>query len=101
MLLNKNPEKRLGSGPEGIMAIKQHAFFKNVDWEMVYKKVTMPIYIPSIGSQKEFKYFTYRAVVQCDKEKKISEKQILELPFKERNEDGEALHFSGFSFVLT
>jgi serine/threonine protein kinase len=34
-LLNRNPHKRLGSGPRDALDIKEHAFFKDVDWEMV------------------------------------------------------------------
>lgn len=31
-LLNRNPSKRLGSGPSGATEIKRHIFFKGVDW---------------------------------------------------------------------
>ena len=35
-LLEKNPNKRLGSG--GSEEVKQHEFFADVDWQKVYKK---------------------------------------------------------------
>jgi serine/threonine protein kinase len=41
-LLNRNPTKRLGSGPEGALEIMRHPFFKNVDWDMVLHKQTNP-----------------------------------------------------------
>jgi len=32
-LLNRNPSKRLGSGPGGANDIKKHIFFKDMDWQ--------------------------------------------------------------------
>jgi len=37
-LLNRNPHKRLGSGPRDAQDIKDHPFFSNVDWEKVITK---------------------------------------------------------------
>ena len=31
-LLNKDPEKRIGSGKEGAENIKKHPFFSDIDW---------------------------------------------------------------------
>ena len=31
-LMNRNPHKRLGAGPNGASAIKAHPFFKDLDW---------------------------------------------------------------------
>jgi len=33
-LLNRNPHKRLGSGPVGASDIKRHTFFKGFDWKV-------------------------------------------------------------------
>ncbi|KAM8921332.1 ribosomal protein S6 kinase alpha-5 [Pelodytes ibericus] len=42
-LLQKDPEKRLGSGPEGSEEIKKHHFFKDINWEdLSAKKVLAP-----------------------------------------------------------
>ena len=38
LLLNRNPAKRLGSGPLGSKEIKQHEFFADIDWDKVAKK---------------------------------------------------------------
>lgn len=45
LLLVKNPKLRLGSPQQGgVPALKQHAFFKNIDWDQVYNKAyKMPI----------------------------------------------------------
>jgi serine/threonine protein kinase len=42
-LLNRNPSKRLGAGPEGSEEIKRHPFFEGIDWSIVrYKKLEPP-----------------------------------------------------------
>ena len=49
-LLNRDPKKRLGSGPGEAEDIKIHKFFKGIDWDQVYnRKLTPPKpYIPQI-----------------------------------------------------
>lgn len=46
-LLEKDPEKRLGSIPMGgILSIKKHPFFEGIDWqEVLEKKLKPPIKI--------------------------------------------------------
>jgi len=42
-LLEKNPYKRLGCGKNGVAEIKNHPFFKNINWRDVYnKKLPLP-----------------------------------------------------------
>ena len=41
-LLNRNPSKRLGAGPDGAEEIKAHVFFKGLDWLTVKEKRTNP-----------------------------------------------------------
>jgi hypothetical protein len=41
-LLNRNPSKRLGAGPEGADEIKRHPFFKSIDWQVVKEKKMQP-----------------------------------------------------------
>lgn len=47
-LLLREPEKRLGSGPEDAQEVMQHAFFRNIDWDDVYHKRISAPFIPSI-----------------------------------------------------
>jgi hypothetical protein len=43
-LLNRNPSKRLGSGPAGAEDIKKHVFFKGIDWNIAAaKKLDVPL----------------------------------------------------------
>lgn len=41
-LLDRNPNTRLGLGPEGISEIKRHPFFQAMDWEGLFNKVDHP-----------------------------------------------------------
>ncbi len=37
-LLNRNPSKRLGAGPDGADEIKQHPFLRVLDWQKIKEK---------------------------------------------------------------
>lgn len=42
-LLNRNPLKRLGSGPRDSLDVKEHVFFKDVNWDdVINKKISVP-----------------------------------------------------------
>lgn len=50
-LLERNPAKRLGAN--GVDEIKNHKFFKDVNWTKVYNKKLKPPYVP--GTKAAFK----------------------------------------------
>jgi serum/glucocorticoid-regulated kinase 2 len=47
-LLVRRPEERLGSGPTGVNAIKEHPFFADVDWDAVANRRVVPPFKPPI-----------------------------------------------------
>ena len=51
-LLNRNPHKRLGSGPNGASDIKKHAFFKTFDWQACEQR-KLPVPLPYIKKLNE------------------------------------------------
>jgi serine/threonine protein kinase len=44
-LLNRNPHKRLGAGPNGADDIKKHVFFKQIDWQQAESR-QLPVPAP-------------------------------------------------------
>ena len=56
-LLNLDPQKRLGSGDNGINKIKGHAYFKGIDWDKYYNKKIKPPFIPDLDDEVDLKYF--------------------------------------------
>lgn len=52
-LLQKDPLKRIGCGPAGPNEIKQHPFFRGVDWEALEQKNVEPPYVPNVQSPED------------------------------------------------
>ncbi|XP_058454664.1 ribosomal protein S6 kinase 2 beta isoform X3 [Malaya genurostris] len=55
-LFKRNPQNRLGVGPNGIDDIKRHEFFANVDWDAFERKDVRPPFIPAVSRDDAF-YF--------------------------------------------
>jgi len=56
-LLVINPQKRLGFGKDGSEKVKNHIFFKGIDWEKAYRKEYKPPFIPELLDELDLKYF--------------------------------------------
>ncbi|KAJ3084699.1 serine/threonine-protein kinase SCH9 [Rhizoclosmatium globosum] len=52
-LLDRNPETRLGSGPNDAADIKQHPYLASVDWICLEKKQLMPPFKPQVDSETD------------------------------------------------
>lgn len=56
-LLEKNPKKRLGGGPEDVVEIMAHPFFACINWnDLVHKKIVPP-FKPQVTSDTDTRYF--------------------------------------------
>merc|ERR1712154_196682 len=47
-LLERDPKKRLGSTDSDIKEIQRHPFFKNIDWDKLYKREIEAPYKPNV-----------------------------------------------------
>uniref|UniRef100_A0AAV2LPI9 non-specific serine/threonine protein kinase n=1 Tax=Knipowitschia caucasica TaxID=637954 RepID=A0AAV2LPI9_KNICA len=56
-LLIKDPNKRLGGGPDDAKEIMRHSFFNAVDWQDVYDKKLVPPFMPQVSSETDTRYF--------------------------------------------
>uniref|UniRef100_A0A8C9YXH0 non-specific serine/threonine protein kinase n=1 Tax=Sander lucioperca TaxID=283035 RepID=A0A8C9YXH0_SANLU len=56
-LLIKDPNKRLGGGPDDAKEIMRHSFFSGVDWQDVYDKKMVPPFKPQVTSETDTRYF--------------------------------------------
>ena len=56
-LVITDPPRRLGGGPKGIKEIKEHEFFKSLDWELAEKRELNPPYIPALTNLADTRHF--------------------------------------------
>ena len=56
-LLVNNPKNRLGNGEKDAESIKEHPYFKDVDWDKYLNKEIEPPFIPKLKNETDLKYF--------------------------------------------
>ncbi len=49
-LLRRNAERRLGGGERGAAEVKEHAFFRGVDWEAALRRECRPPHVPGFAN---------------------------------------------------
>ncbi|KAE8610352.1 hypothetical protein XENTR_v10012093 [Xenopus tropicalis] len=52
-LLNKNPKRRIGSGPQGAEDVKERAFFMAIDWDALKRRKLQAPFIPTLKPDNE------------------------------------------------
>lgn len=51
-LLQKDPSKRLGNGPTGSRDVKQHKWFKNINWRKLEMREVTPKFVPAVNGKQ-------------------------------------------------
>uniref|UniRef100_A0A8C6TWW3 Protein kinase C n=1 Tax=Neogobius melanostomus TaxID=47308 RepID=A0A8C6TWW3_9GOBI len=83
-LMTKHPAKRLGCSPEGERDIREHSFFRYMDWEKLENKEVQPPFKPKAVSHVE---------TSTDKQQSATEKNTALIQNLDQDE------FQGFSFI--
>lgn len=89
-LLEPNPAKRIGNGPEGAKDIKNHAFFNEIDWDKLYKKELEPPFSPEVENEEDTNQIDPLFTRELPQETPV----ISNLPEHEKQRN----HFGGFTF---
>jgi RAC serine/threonine-protein kinase len=56
-LLEKNPQNRLGGGPDDVKEIMVHPFFASINWTDLVNKKIVPPFKPQVTSETDTRYF--------------------------------------------
>jgi len=88
-LLVINPKKRLGSGPGGADKIKNHSYFKDIDWEKAWNKELTPPFIPDIKDDLDLKYF----------DKGFTDENLESFSSEEESSSLKTIDYKGFTYV--
>uniref|UniRef100_A0A1J3DMK8 non-specific serine/threonine protein kinase n=2 Tax=Noccaea caerulescens TaxID=107243 RepID=A0A1J3DMK8_NOCCA len=88
-LLQKEPERRLGSGPCGADEIKQHKWFKGMNWKKLEAREVKPSFKPEISGRQCIANF----------DKCWTEMSVLDSPASSPTSDPMVNPFSNFTYV--
>lgn len=55
-LLNRDPDQRLGSGPNGTEQIKAHPWFAEIDWAALDRREIVPAFVPHLKNEQDLPY---------------------------------------------
>nr|CAH8819204.1 unnamed protein product [Trichobilharzia regenti] len=89
-LLTRDPCKRLGCGPDGEREIKEHLFFRRLDWDKIALRLVQPPYKPITCSPRDTSNFDSEFTKVTPELTPTDKLFVMNLTQTE---------FSGFSFV--
>jgi len=96
-LFVSNPKKRLGYNSSD--EVKNHPFFKGIDFDKVLNKEYKPPFIPELESDTDLKYFDENFIGIIDAEEKEKEENKGKNYNEEIKENGkDDYHFEGFTY---
>ncbi|KAF6757580.1 protein kinase C1 [Ephemerocybe angulata] len=90
-LLNRDPNRRLGSGKDDAADIKRQPFFKDVSWDDVFHKRIPPPYFPTINGSADTSNF----------DEEFTREQPTLTPVHGQLSSRDQSEFDGFSWVAT
>ncbi|XP_021952374.1 ribosomal protein S6 kinase beta-1 isoform X1 [Folsomia candida] len=88
-LLKRQPNQRLGYGPMDGVAIRNHKFFKNCDWDDVLARRVDPPYKPPLASDDDVSHF----------DTKFTGQPAVDSPDDTKLSESANMIFQGFTYV--
>ncbi|CAN7051145.1 unnamed protein product [Brassica oleracea var. botrytis] len=88
-LLQKEPERRLGSGPSGAEEIKGHKWFKGMNWKKLEAREVKPSFKPEVSGRQCIANF----------DKCWTDMSVLDSPASSPSSDPKANPFTNFTYV--
>jgi serine/threonine protein kinase len=88
-LLERDPKKRLGSGPTEAEEIKAHPFFAGVNWDDVYNKRIPPPFVPDVKDDTDTRCFDEEFTAQAAVDSVVEQGMLADSVQKE---------FEGFTY---
>ncbi|VUZ52086.1 unnamed protein product, partial [Hymenolepis diminuta] len=55
--LNKDPNARLGCSPVGCLEIRDHVFFRRINWELIEARAIQPPFKPCVRDKRDTSNF--------------------------------------------
>jgi len=86
-LLQRDPNKRLGSGKNDAEEVKAHPFLAGIDWTAVYQRRVTPPFQPNVSAQTDVKYFDKEFVDLPAVNSEVNERNLADVN-----------HFEGFTY---
>jgi len=88
-MLNKDPDKRLGSSERDGDEIREHEWFKPIDWQALERREIKPSFVPKVGGETDVSNFDDEFTTEA-------------IPSGPDNDAGPAnAKFDGFTYVDT
>ncbi|KAK5990632.1 Serine/threonine-protein kinase SCH9 [Cladobotryum mycophilum] len=72
-LLNRNPKHRLGATDDA-EELKRHAFFNDIDWNLLARKLITPPFKPKLKSETDVSYFDPEFTTALDQNGSLNER---------------------------
>lgn len=85
-LLNRDPARRLGGGPNGGRDIMAHPFYESIDWDKLLRKEIVPPFVPDVTSVDDI----------TNVPEMFQNMAAVDSPVNKKN--GEGHHFEDFSY---
>lgn len=98
VLFKRNPQNRLGHGPNGIESIKAHTFFKTIDWKRLWNREMHPPFKPACARADDAFYFDTEFTSRTPRGKKAASCLSRRVMWQSRDSHVQALRLcSGLS----